>query len=91
MTLISYYKIFLGKIDYSKRIRTFALSYVVLSHQQVRKTMGTYINKENNASIFLLFRSLNRTSDLCSKILTFGKIKQKQAFFCFFAHLIVSL
>ena len=60
MTLILYYKIFLRKIDYSKRIRTFALSYVVLSHQQVRKTMGTYINKENNASIFLLFRSLNR-------------------------------
>ena len=48
MTLILYYKIFLGNIDYSKIIRTFALSYVVLSHQQVRKTMGTYVNKGNS-------------------------------------------
>ena len=38
-----------------------------------------------------LTSSLNRISELGSKILTFGKIKQKQAFFCFFAHLIVSL
>ena len=45
----------------------------------------------NKSKLFLFFRSLNRISELRSKVLTFGNTKQKQAFFCFFAHLIVPL
>ena len=49
--------------------------------------MGTYINKGNNASIYLLFRSLNRISDLWSKVLAFGKIKLNASFFLLFRSL----
>ena len=41
----------------------------------------------------LAFRSLNRISDLRSKILTLdkAKFKKKSFLFCFYTHLIVSL
>jgi len=41
-----------------------------------------------NPQINLVFRSLIRTFELCSKILPFGKIANK---ICFFAHLFVPL
>ena len=44
------------------------------------------ITKEN-----FVFRSLIRTFELGSKVLSFGKAKEKQAFLLLFAHLFVPL